>query len=117
MKLLEEKGVKVNATAASQGSSLLLTLLVSFGPALLIILLFVWLMRGVGSGVGGGIGSFGRSRAQRVEPSQQHVTFADVAGIDEAKAELSELVDFLRDPQKYRRLGGRIPRGEARAWD
>ncbi len=111
MSLLEAKGVQVNATAVSQGSSLLVTLLVSFGPAILIILLFVWLMRGAASGLGGGITGFGRSRAQRVEPSQQHVTFNDVAGIDEAKAELSELVDFLRDPEKYRRLGGRIPRG------
>ena len=55
--------------------------------------------------------SFGRSRAQRFEPAQQHVTFEDVAGIDEAKEELTEIVDFLRDPDKYRRLGGRIPRG------
>jgi cell division protease FtsH len=111
--LLESKGVTINASAPSNGSSLLVTLLLSFGPALLIILLFVWLMRGVARGIGGpgGIGAFGRSRAQRVEPSQQHVTFEDVAGIEEAKAELSELVDFLRDPEKYRRLGGRIPRG------
>jgi len=55
--------------------------------------------------------AFGRSRAQRVEPTEQHVTFEDVAGIDEAKAELTEIVDFLKDPDKYRRLGGRIPRG------
>ena len=55
--------------------------------------------------------AFGRSRAQRVEPAQQHVNFDDVAGIDEAKAELTEIVDFLKDPDKYRRLGGRIPRG------
>ncbi len=111
--LLEEKKVTINASAPSTGSSLLVTLLLSFGPALLIILLFVWLMRGMARGIGGagGIGAFGRSRAQRVEPSEQHVTFDDVAGIDEAKAELSELVDFLRDPEKYRRLGGRIPRG------
>jgi cell division protease FtsH len=68
-------------------------------------------MRSAAGGLGGGITAFGRSRAQRVEPAQQQVTFADVAGIDEAKAELGELVDFLRDPEKYRRLGGRIPRG------
>ena len=108
--LLQSKGVVVNASAPSQGTSLLVTLLVTFGPVLLLVLLFVLLMRRAGGGVGG-IGAFGRSRAQRVEPAEQHVTFDDVAGIDEAKAELSEIVDFLRDPQKYRRLGGRIPRG------
>ena len=109
--LLQSKGVVINASAPSSGTSLLVTLLLSFGPALLIILLFVWLMRRAAGNLGGGVTAFGRSRAQRVEPSQQHLTFADVAGIDEAKAELSELVDFLRDPDKYRRLGGRIPRG------
>jgi cell division protease FtsH len=87
-----------------------MTLPLTFGPALLLVFLFVLLMGRVGGGIGG-IGAFGRSRAQRVEPADQHVTFDDVAGIDEAKAELSEIVDFLRDPQKYRRLGGRIPRG------
>src|SRR3979409_1546220 len=55
--------------------------------------------------------SFGRSRARRVEASEQRVTFEDVAGIDEAKEELTEIVDFLRNPDKYRRLGGRIPHG------
>ncbi len=113
MGLLEEKGVKVNATAPSEGSSWFVTLLLYFGPALLLVLLFVWVMRRSAAGMGGagGIGAFGRSRAQRVEPSEQRVTFEDVAGIDEAKQELSELVDFLRDPGKYRKLGGRIPRG------
>jgi len=108
--LLQSKGVVINASAPSSGSSVFVTILLSFGPALLIVLLFVWMMRRT-SGLGGGISSFSRSRAQRVEPSQQHVTFEDVAGIDEAKDELTEIVDFLRDPQKYRRLGGRIPRG------
>jgi cell division protease FtsH len=109
--LLQSKGVVINATAPSTGSSVLVTLLLSFGPALLIVLLFVWMMRRAAGGMGGGIGAFGRSRAQRVEPSEQHVNFEDVAGIDEAKQELTELVDFLKDPDKYRRLGGRIPRG------
>ncbi len=59
----------------------------------------------------GGLMSFGRSRARRVEGSEQPVTFKDVAGIDEAKEELSEIVDFLKNPDKYVRLGGRIPRG------
>jgi cell division protease FtsH len=108
--LLQSKGVVINATAPSTGSSTLVTLLFTFGPVLLFVALFVWLMRR-GSGIGGGVTAFGRSRAQRVEPSEQTVTFEDVAGIDEAKEELTEIVDFLRDPDKYRRLGGRIPRG------
>jgi cell division protease FtsH len=109
--LLQKKGVVINATAPATGTSVFLTILLSFGPALLIVLLFVWMMRAAAAGGVGGASAFGRSRAQRVEPSAQTVTFADVAGIDEAKHELTEIVDFLRDPEKYRRLGGRIPRG------
>jgi cell division protease FtsH len=107
--LLQSKGVEIDATAPSTGSPLFLTLLVVLGPVLLIVLAFVWMRRS--GGVGGGVTAFGRSQAQRVEPSDQTVTFDDVAGIDEAKDELTELVDFLKDPDKYRRLGGRIPRG------
>ncbi len=59
----------------------------------------------------GAIGAFGRSRARRVEGNETKVTFKDVAGIDEAKAELTEVVDFLKNPEKYQKLGGRIPRG------
>jgi cell division protease FtsH len=108
--LLQSKGVVVNASAPATGSSILTTLLLTFGPVFLFLALFVWLMRRSG-GVGGGVTAFGRSRAQRVEPADQQVTFDDVAGIDEAKDELTEIVDFLKDPDKYRRLGGRIPRG------
>jgi cell division protease FtsH len=107
--LLQSKGVVINATAPSSGSSTLATLLFAFGPVILLVILFVWLLRR--SGGASGVTSFGRSRAQRVEAADQHVNFEDVAGIDEAKEELTEIVDFLRDPQKYRRLGGRIPRG------
>ena len=107
--LLQSKGVQINATAPSTGTSPLVTLFLFFGPVLLIVLLFVWMRRS--SGMGGGVTAFGRSRAQRVEPSDRTVDFDDVAGIDEAKAELTELVDFLKDPDKYRRLGARIPRG------
>ncbi|HTX09206.1 MAG TPA: ATP-dependent zinc metalloprotease FtsH [Solirubrobacteraceae bacterium] len=109
LSMLEAKGVVINATAPSTGSSVLSTLLFTFGPVLLFVFLFVWLLRR--SSGASGLTSFGRSRAQLVEPADQHVTFTDVAGIDEAKDELTEIVDFLRDPQKYRRLGGRIPRG------
>jgi cell division protease FtsH len=108
--LLRSKSVEINATPPTTRTSVFVTLLLFLGPILLIMLLFVWMMRRAG-GIGGGIAAFGRSRAQRVEPSEQSVDFEDVAGIDEAKAELTEIVDFLKDPQKYRRLGGRIPRG------
>ena len=75
---------------------------------LLIVLLFVWMRR---SGGAGGLAAFGRSRARRVEPSDQTVDFDDVAGIDEAKDELIEVVDFLKRPGQVPPLGGRIPRG------
>src|SRR4051795_13399420 len=110
--LLRAHGVTVNAKPAEEGRSFIANLLLGFGPTLLLIGIFVWLARRAAGGAGGGVlGSFGRSRAKRIEPSQQTVTFDDVAGIDEAKAELTEIVDFLKNPDKYRRLGGRIPRG------
>ncbi len=109
--LLQAKGVVINAKAVSGGRSLIELLIVGLLPTLLLVGLLVLLIRGAAGGAGGGLMSFGRSRARRVEPSAQHVNFKDVAGIDEAKAELTEIVDFLRNPDKYRRLGGRIPRG------
>jgi cell division protease FtsH len=79
---------------------------------LLIIGLFVLLARRASAGGGmGALGNFGRSQARRVDPEKIRVTFDDVAGIDEAKAELTEIVDFLRDPERYGRLGGRMPHG------
>jgi cell division protease FtsH len=108
--LLQANGVVINASAPSTGTSVIVSLLYVFGPVVLFALFFVWLMRR-NAGVSGGVTAFGRSRAQRVEPADQHVNFDDVAGIDEAKEELTEIVDFLKDPDKYRRLGGRIPRG------
>jgi cell division protease FtsH len=109
--LLESKGVEVNAKPTDQGRSILATILFGFGPTLLFIGLLFWLMRRAAGGAGGALAGLGRSRARRADPSMQHVTFEDVAGIDEAKEELAEIVDFLRTPQKYQRLGGRIPRG------
>jgi cell division protease FtsH len=110
-KLLEERNVQVNAKPPGE-RSLLETLLFSFGPTILLVALFVWFARRAAAAGGGGmLGQFGRSRAQRVEATQQDVTFDDVAGIDEAEAELVEIVDFLKNPNRYRKLGARIPRG------
>src|SRR5436853_294548 len=111
--LLQAHGVQVNAKPAEQGRSFLANLLLGFGPTLLLVGLFVWFARRAARQGAGGclLGGLGRSGARRVEPSEQTVTFDDVAGIDEAKQELTEIGDFLRNPDKYRRLGGRIPRG------
>ncbi len=110
--LLEEHDVVV--TAEPPGSrSLLATILFSFGPTILIVALFIWIFRRAAQSAGGGgmIGQFGRSRAKLVEAETQTVNFEDVAGIDEAENELVEVVDFLRNPAKYAKLGARIPRG------
>src|SRR4051812_7576081 len=109
---LEQGNVEVNAKPPEEGRSFIANLLLGFGPTLLLVGLFVWFARRAArQGAGGGLMGFGKSGARLVEPSEQHVTFDDVAGIDEAKEELTEIVDFLRNPDKYRRLGGRIPRG------
>jgi cell division protease FtsH len=111
--LLEEKQVEINAESTSTSRSLLAELLLGFGPTLLIVGLFVLVARRAAKAGGGmgALGSFGRSQARRIDPETIRVTFADVAGIDEAKAELSEIVDFLRTPERYGRLGGRMPHG------
>jgi cell division protease FtsH len=111
--LLQEKGVEVNAKSTSQSTSLLSELLLGFGPTLLIVGIFIFIARRAAraGGAMGALGNFGRSQARRVDPAQIRVTFKDVAGIDEAKAELSEIVDFLRNPERYGRLGGRMPHG------
>src|ERR1700759_979224 len=110
---LTKNGVTINAQPTNQGPSLASSLIFGFGPTILLVLLFVFLMRRAAGGGGGagGLMSFGRSRARRVEASDQHVTFQDVAGIDEAKEELTEIVDFLKSPDKYLALGAKIPRG------
>ncbi len=111
-KLLQNEGVTIEAQNPSSGPSLLESLIFGFGPTIFLIALIVFFMRRAAGGAGaGGLMSFGRSRARRVEASDQHVTFEDVAGIDEAKDELTEIVDFLRTPDKYLKLGARIPRG------
>ncbi|MBP6615818.1 MAG: ATP-dependent zinc metalloprotease FtsH [Aquabacterium sp.] len=104
-------GVKFDVKAREE-PSLIMSLLVSWGPMLLLIGVWVYFMRQMQGGGGkGGAFSFGKSRARMLDESNNTVTFADVAGCDEAKEEVKELVDFLRDPQKFQKLGGRIPRG------
>src|SRR5438552_4523818 len=109
-RLLQSKGVVVNAEPLDTGAPWWQNLLLGFGPTILFLALLFWLMRRAGN-VQGMLGAFGRSRARRYQPSGDRVTFADVAGIDEAKAELTEVVDFLRNPGRYQKLGGRIPHG------
>jgi cell division protease FtsH len=107
--LLLREDVVVSAEPLEQPRSFLLTLLLSFGPTLLLVGLFLLLMRGAAGG--GALAGLGRSRARRYEPSGPRTTFDDVAGIDEAEEELVEVVDFLKNPDRYRRLGAAIPRG------
>jgi cell division protease FtsH len=111
--LLQAKGVQVNAQSTAQTQSLLAEILLGFGPTLLIVGLFILLARRAQGAAGGmgALGNFGRSQARRVDPEKIRVTFDDVAGIDEAKSELTEIVDFLRNPEPYERLGGRMPHG------
>jgi cell division protease FtsH len=108
--LLQSKKVVVNANSLDKGTPWWESLLFGFGPTLLFLALLFWLLRRGGS-MQNILGQFGRSRARLYEPVGDRVTFADVAGIDEAKEELSEVVDYLRDADKYRRLGARVPHG------
>ncbi|WP_290919426.1 ATP-dependent zinc metalloprotease FtsH [Halodesulfovibrio sp.] len=103
------KGIVVNAEP-KEDSPWYMTLLVSWFPMLLLIGVWIFFMRQMQGG-GGKAMSFGRSRARLISQEQTKVTFADVAGVDEAKEELSEVVDFLSNPKRFTRLGGRIPKG------
>jgi cell division protease FtsH len=111
--LLEEKGVQIKAESTTTSESLLEEILLGFGPTLLIVGLFVLIYKRAAKNASGmgALGGFGKSQARRVDPEKIRVTFDDVAGIDEAKAELSEIVDFLRNPDRYGSLGGRMPHG------
>jgi cell division protease FtsH len=110
--LLQSRGVVINAKPLESGPAWWQSILYGFGPTLLFLALLFWLIRRSAAGGGGILGAFGQARARRYDESaDRRVTFADVAGIDEAKEELAEVVDFLRTPGKYRQLGGRIPRG------
>ncbi len=107
---LINNGVKFEVKAREEGS-LLMTLLVSWGPMLLLIGVWVYFMRQMQGGGKGGPFSFGKSKARMMDENANQVTFADVAGCDEAKDEVKDVVDFLKDPTKFQKLGGRIPRG------
>jgi len=105
---LREKGVKI--AAKPDEDSPWLTILISWAPMILLIGIWIFFMRQMQAG-GGKAMAFGKSKARLITDKSKRVTFADVAGIDEAKSELEEVIDFLKDPKKYTKLGGRIPKG------
>jgi cell division protease FtsH len=112
--LLLDNGVEIRAESLQSGGGALRTLLIGFGPAILIIGFYFWMFRRAskGGGLGGGLMGIGQSKARRYDQeANTRVTFVDVAGIDEAENELVEVVDFLREPEKYTRLGGSAPKG------
>ena len=111
LKLLLAKHVEVNARPIDQGRSFLATLLISFGPTLLIVGLLIYFLRRSAAAAGGGAFALGRSKAKLYDASATRVTFDDVAGIDEVEDELKEIVDFLKNPDRYRRLGAAFPKG------
>jgi cell division protease FtsH len=108
--LLREAGVDITVKQA-QKENWLMTIFVSWFPMLLLIGVWIFFMRQMQGGGKGGALSFGKTRARLMEQGTNKVTFADVAGIDEAKEELEEIIDFLKDPHKFTQLGGRIPKG------
>jgi len=105
-------GVDIKAKPPEE-PSFLMQMFISFGPILLLIAVWVFFMRQMQGGAGGRGGAlgFGKNKARMIDPKQNKVTFDDVAGCDEAKEEVAEMVDFLKDPAKYQKLGGRVPKG------
>ena len=110
MRMVREKKVNITARPPEE-TPLLLTVLISWFPMLLLIGVWIFFMRQMQGGGGRGAMSFGKSKARMLSEQQSKVTFSDVAGIDEAKEELQEIIEFLRNPQKFQRLGGKIPKG------
>jgi cell division protease FtsH len=108
---LVDKGVQVQARAPGEQVPWFVALLAQWFPVLLLIGVWIFFMRQMQGGAGGKAMGFGKSKAKLLTEAHGRVTFDDVAGVDEAKEDLQEIVEFLRDPQKYQRLGGRIPRG------
>ncbi len=107
---LRQKGIKFKARPSEEDMPSILSVILNWFPMLLLIAVWIFFMRQMQSGSGRAMG-FGKSRAKLLTERQGRVTFEDVAGVDEAKSDLEEIVEFLRDPQKFQRLGGRIPRG------
>ena len=107
---LLKNGVNVEAKPEEE-QGFLMQVFISWFPMLLLIGVWIFFMRQMQGGGRGGAFSFGKSRARMLDESNNQVTFADVAGCEEAKEEVCELVEFLRDPSKFQKLGGRIPRG------
>ncbi|MQA30660.1 MAG: ATP-dependent zinc metalloprotease FtsH [Luteitalea sp.] len=106
---LTDGGATVRATSLVQQRGFLTNLLISFGPLLLLVGFYIWMFKRQQGAMAGGL--LGGGKQKRVDPETVRVTFDDVAGIDEVEAEINEVVDFLRDPEKYRRLGARAPKG------
>ena len=107
---LEDKNVTINARPETDGSTSIFSMLLGWLPMILILGVWIFFMRQMQSGSGRAMG-FGKSKAKLLTEAHGRVTFQDVAGVDEAKEDLEEIVEFLRDPQKFQRLGGKIPRG------